>query len=93
VVVRKYNRRGKLAEPKYSLPYRLLADEGHKVAEEYGVWAEKSMYGKKYMGVERTTFLIDRNGEIAKVFAKVKPVGHAAEVESALAALPAPRDS
>jgi thioredoxin-dependent peroxiredoxin len=65
---------------KQDLDYRLLADEDHAVAEAYGVWKEKSMYGKKYMGVERTTFLIDAEGRIAKVFEKVKPQGHAKEV-------------
>src|ERR1044071_1730001 len=65
---------------KHDLNFTLLADEDHKVAEAYGVWAEKSMYGKKYMGVERTTFLIDKDGKIAKVFRKVKPAGHAGEV-------------
>ena len=65
---------------KYGLPFTLLADDEHKVAEAYGVWKEKSMYGKKYMGVERTTFLIGPDGKIKKVFNKVKPDGHAAEV-------------
>jgi peroxiredoxin Q/BCP len=72
---------------KYDLPFTLLADTEHAVAEAYDVWKEKSMYGRKYMGVERTTFLIDRDGNIAKVFEKVKPAGHAAEVAQALAAL------
>jgi len=65
---------------KYELPYTLLADEEQTVLQAYDVWTEKSMYGKKYMGVERTTFLIDPQGQIAKVFSKVKPAGHAAEV-------------
>lgn len=65
---------------KYGLPFTLLADNEHKVAETYGVWKEKSMYGKKYMGVERTTFLIGPDGRIRKVFNKVKPDGHAKEV-------------
>ena len=72
---------------KYELPFTLLADTDHAVAERYGVWKEKSMYGRKYMGVERTTFIIDGAGKIAKIFEKVKPQGHAAEVEAALAAL------
>jgi peroxiredoxin Q/BCP len=72
---------------KYQLPFTLLADTEHAVAEAYGVWREKSMYGRKYMGVERTTFLIDRDGRIARVFEKVKPAGHAAEVAGALADL------
>jgi len=74
---------------KYELPFTLLADTDHAVAEQYGVWKEKSMYGRKYMGVERTTFIIDAAGKIAKIFEKVKPQGHAAEVEAALATLPA----
>ena len=70
---------------KYSLPYTLVADPDHAIAEAYGVWKEKSMYGRKYMGIERTTFVIDEKGKIAKIFAKVKPAGHAAEVLEALA--------
>jgi thioredoxin-dependent peroxiredoxin len=69
---------------KFDLPYRLLADEDHSVAEAYGVWKEKSMYGKKYMGVERSTFLIDEQGRVAKAFLKVSPKGHAAEVVGTL---------
>jgi thioredoxin-dependent peroxiredoxin len=65
---------------RWDLPYTLLADVDHKVAEAYGVWVQKSMMGKKYMGVARTTFLIDKEGRIAHVFEKVKPVGHANEV-------------
>jgi peroxiredoxin Q/BCP len=71
---------------KYELPYTLLADEEKTVLQAYDVWKEKSMYGKKYMGAERTTFLIDPQGQIAKVFSKVKPAGHAAEVMDAIAA-------
>jgi len=74
----------KFAE-KYSLPYVFVADPDHAIAEAYGVWKEKSMYGRKYMGIERTTFVIDEKGKIAKIFAKVKPAGHAAEVLEALA--------
>lgn len=70
---------------KYGLPFTLLADEEHKLAEACGVWVEKSMYGKKYMGVERTTFLVDENGLVQHVWRKVKPQGHAAEVLAALA--------
>ncbi len=58
---------------KFQLPFLLLADEDKKCAMDYGVWVEKSMYGKKYMGVARTTFMIDKNGKIAKIFEKVKP--------------------
>lgn len=69
---------------KYALPFPLLADEGHAVAAAYGAWGEKSMYGRKYMGVLRTTFVIDEAGRIARVFEKVKPKGHAAAVLAAL---------
>ena len=70
---------------KFHLPFTMLADQDHKVCEDYGVWAEKSMYGKKYMGVERTTFVINKDGKIARIFRKVKPQGHAEEVKAALA--------
>ena len=70
---------------KYALPYTLVPDPDHAIAEAYGVWKEKSMYGRKYMGIERTTFVIDEKGKIARIFAKVKPAGHAAEVLEALA--------
>jgi len=69
---------------KYDLPFTLLADTDHAVAEQYGVWGEKSMYGRKYFGIKRSTFVIDQNGVIARVFANVKPKGHAAEVLEAL---------
>ncbi len=72
---------------KYELPFTLLADTDKVMVQAYDVWKEKSMYGKKYMGVERTTFVIDAQGRVAKVFEKVKPEGHAAEVQSALDAL------
>jgi peroxiredoxin Q/BCP len=65
---------------KYELPFTLLADTEKTVLEAYDVWKEKSMYGRKYMGVERTTFVIDPTGTIVKVFEKVKPAGHAEEV-------------
>jgi len=61
---------------KFDLPYPLLADEGHLVAEQYGVWVEKSMYGKKYMGVERSTFIIGPDGKLEHVLHKVKPGEH-----------------
>jgi thioredoxin-dependent peroxiredoxin len=67
---------------KFDLPFTLLADPDHKVAERYGVWKEKSMYGRKYMGVERTTFLLDGYGVIKKMFPKVKVEGHAEQVLS-----------
>jgi len=69
---------------KFDLPFTLLADTEHKTAGDYGVWKEKSMYGKKYMGIERTTFLIDKQGLIHKIFHKVKPEGHAEEVYAVL---------
>lgn len=69
---------------KFDLPFTLLADIDHKVTEDYGAWVEKSMYGKKYMGVERSTFLIGKDGKIRKIFRKVKPEGHAEEVFAAL---------
>jgi peroxiredoxin Q/BCP len=70
---------------KYELPFDLLCDVDHEAAEAYGVWKEKSMYGRKYMGIERTTFLIGPDGRIRKIFPKVKPAGHAAEVLAELA--------
>jgi peroxiredoxin Q/BCP len=69
---------------KYELPYLLLSDEGHRLADSFGIWKEKSLYGRKYMGVERTTVIIDRKGRVARVFPKVKVPGHALEVESAV---------
>ncbi len=69
---------------KHTLPFPLLADTDHAVAEAYGVWGEKSMYGRKYHGILRTTFIIDGEGRISRVFEKVKPAGHAAEVLAAL---------
>jgi peroxiredoxin Q/BCP len=70
---------------KYGLPFPLLADADHAAAEAYGVWKEKNMYGKKYMGVERSTFVVGPDGMIRDVFDKVKPAGHAAQVLAALA--------
>ncbi|GAB4320908.1 MAG: thioredoxin-dependent thiol peroxidase [Candidatus Zixiibacteriota bacterium] len=69
---------------KFDLNFPLLADEDKKVVEAYGVWKEKSMYGRTYMGVERTTFIIDEKGKIAKIFPKVKVQGHLDEVLEAL---------
>jgi len=69
---------------KYGLPFPLLADTDHEVSEEYGVWGEKSLYGKTYMGVERSTFVIDEQGNVVKVLRKVKPDTHADEVLAAL---------
>ena len=65
---------------KYHLPFPLLADEGHKVCEKYGVWGKKQMYGREYDGVLRTTYLIGKNGKVRKVFEKVKPAQHSAEI-------------
>ena len=65
---------------KYGLPFTLLADEDHSVSEAYGTWVEKSMLGKKYMGVERSTFVIDADGNVSKVMRKVKPDTHADDV-------------
>lgn len=67
---------------KYNLPFNLLADTNKKTVTDYGVYKEKSMYGKKCMGIERTTFLIDPQGNIAKIYHKVKPNGHEEEVLS-----------
>ena len=69
---------------KFELPFTLLADEGHKIADAYGVYGEKTMYGVSYTGVFRTTFIIDETGIVRKVFEKVKPQGHAAEVAEIL---------
>lgn len=69
---------------KYKLPFPLLADTDHAVAEAYGAWGEKSMYGRKYHGILRSTFIIDESGLISTIFPKVKPKGHAAEVLAAL---------
>ena len=71
---------------KYSLAFPLLADEDHAVAEAYGVWVQKSMYGRTYMGNERTTFVIDPEGTIVEVLRKVKPAQHDELVLAALAA-------
>lgn len=71
---------------KFGLPFALLSDPEHQVAELYGAWGEKKMYGKSYMGILRTTFVIDEHGKILKVFPKVKPEGHSQEVLAVLAA-------
>ena len=72
---------------KYELPYPLLVDEGHRLADEYDVWKEKALYGVKYMGVERTTVIINKDGRVAKIFRKVKVPGHVQEVAEAVDAL------
>jgi len=69
---------------KYQLPYTLIADQDHAIAEAYGVWGEKMNFGRKYMGVLRTTYIIDPNGGVAHVFEKVKPENHGEEVAEAL---------
>ncbi|HEY0837965.1 MAG TPA: thioredoxin-dependent thiol peroxidase [Azospirillum sp.] len=72
---------------KYELPFTLASDKETGVAETYGVWVEKSMYGRKYMGMERATFLIDKDGVVRKVWRKVKVPGHVADVLKAVKAL------
>lgn len=69
---------------KFGLPFPLLADEGHKVADQYGVWGPKKFMGREYDGILRTTFLIDAQGNIARVFENVKPAAHSGEVLAAL---------
>jgi peroxiredoxin Q/BCP len=69
---------------KYRLPFQLLADTGHEVADAYGAWGRKNLYGRLFSGILRTTFVIDQDGRIAKVFEKVRPKGHAAQVLAAL---------
>ena len=73
----------KFAE-KFELPFPLLSDADHKVCEKYGVWVEKNMYGKKSMGLQRSTFLIDKQGKIAAAWPKVKVDGHVDEIQQAL---------
>lgn len=72
---------------KYTLNFTLAADEAGDVLEAYGVWVEKSMYGKKYMGIERSTFMVDANGHITHIWRKVSVPGHVAEVTEVLQAL------
>lgn len=72
---------------KYKLTFPLVSDEDGKICEKYGTWVEKSLYGRKYMGIDRATFLIDKDGKVAKVWRKVKVPGHVAEVAEALKAL------
>jgi peroxiredoxin Q/BCP len=69
---------------KYGLPYTLVPDPDHAIAEAYGVWKEKKNYGRTYMGIERTTFVIDTQGKVARVFPKVKVDGHAEKVLESL---------
>jgi peroxiredoxin Q/BCP len=72
---------------KYDLTFPLVSDEDGKICEKYGTWVEKSLYGRKYMGIERATFLIDKTGAVAKVWHKVKVAGHVDDVLAALKAL------
>jgi len=72
---------------KFELPFTLLADTDHATAEDYDVWKERSMYGKKFMGIERSTFVIDRDGNVARAFRKVNPEAHAGLVLEALSTL------
>lgn len=69
---------------KYSLPFTLLADLGHRVADDYGVWVERNRFGRKSMGIERSTFVIDEHGNVARALPRVKPEGHAERVLEAL---------
>ena len=71
---------------KFSLPFTLLADTDKKIVHDYGTWGEKSMYGRKYMGTNRVTYLIDERGKVAAVWPKVKPEGHAEEILAAVGA-------
>jgi peroxiredoxin Q/BCP len=71
---------------KHELPFTLLADPDHRVAEAYGVWAERNFAGKKYMGIKRSTFVIDPDGNVARAMLGIKPAGHAAAVLEGLAA-------
>ena len=72
---------------KYGLNFPLVADEDGKICEKYGTWVEKSLYGRKYMGIDRATFLIDKDGVVRRIWRKVKVKGHVDEVEKALKAL------
>ncbi len=72
---------------KYGLPYNLLVDEEHRLSDAFGIWQEKTLYGVKYMGVVRTTVVIDSSGRVAKIFPKVQIDGHVEEVEAVVAQL------
>jgi thioredoxin-dependent peroxiredoxin len=72
---------------KFSLPFPLLSDPDHALSEAFGVWVEKSMYGRKYMGIERSTFIIDGEGIVRKIYRKVNVTGHVDEVIEAVEAL------
>jgi thioredoxin-dependent peroxiredoxin len=66
---------------KHELPYKLLVDESHRLADAFGIWKEKTLYGRKYMGIERTTIILDRKARVARIFPKVQIPGHVEEVE------------
>jgi thioredoxin-dependent peroxiredoxin len=72
---------------KYGLPYNLLVDEEHRLADQYGFWKEKTLYGVKYMGIERSTVVIDAGGRVARIFRKVKVDGHVDDVREAVGKL------
>ena len=72
---------------KYGLPYNLLVDEEHRLADKFGIWQEKTLYGVKYMGVVRTTVIVDGEGRVRKIFPKVQVDGHVEEVAKAVASL------
>jgi peroxiredoxin Q/BCP len=72
---------------KHELPFPIISDEGHEIVDAYGVWVEKMLYGRKYMGTERSTFVIGKDGVIKAVLEKVKPAGHVAQVLAALQAV------
>ena len=72
---------------KYALPYNLLVDEEHRLADQFGFWKEKTLYGVKYMGIERSTVIIDGGGRVGKIFRKVQIDGHVEQVAEAVAAL------
>ena len=78
------------AGPKFSLPFALLVDTDHQICDAYGVWGEKSLYGRKFQGVTRATFLIDPEGRVARAWPKVKVAGHVQEVLQALRGGPEP---
>jgi peroxiredoxin Q/BCP len=78
-------RKHKTFAEKYDLPFPLLADTDHKILNAYGTWGEKSLYGRKYMGIYRVTYVIDEKGKIAAVWPKVKPEGHAEEILAGIA--------
>ncbi len=74
-------------QEKYSLPFTLLADENHAICEKYGVWGRKKFMGREFDGVLRSTFIIDQEGKVVKIFEKVKPAGHGSEILEALKTL------